>query len=107
HPEDDLIGSYSRCEARYRLDFSDASPERKTAAARIYGAYLTVSRCRRVVDKYPELVFRVPYVRALFPDAKFIFLMRDGWDTCNSVGSWSKRLGVDFRGEVHDWWGVD
>ena len=62
--------------------------------AQMFGAYLTTTRSERIVDKYPELIFRVDFVRALFPDARFIFLVRNGWDTCHSIANWSKRLGV-------------
>lgn len=62
---------------------------------------------KRVVDKYPELIFRVPFVRKIFPDAKFLFLSRDGWDTCSSIDKWSARLGIQEGGETHDWWGVN
>ena len=37
----------------------------------------------------------------------FIFLIRNGWDTCHSIATWSKRLGVQVKSEQHDWWGVD
>ena len=42
-------------------------------AAQMFGAYLTTTRSERLVDKYPELIFRVDFVRALFPDARFHF----------------------------------
>jgi hypothetical protein len=32
----------------------------------------------RIVDKNPKHVYRFPFLRAVFPDAKFIFLVRDG-----------------------------
>lgn len=107
YPAEDLVGSYSRGVAKYRLDGTDASSDVRRAAHKIFGAYLALSSSRRVVDKYPELVFRVPFVRALFPDAKFIFLVRNGWDTCQSIKGWSKRLGVEVQTEKHDWWGAD
>ena len=107
HPEEDLIGSYSRGHARYRLDVNDATPARTRYAHRLFGAYLAASLSSRVVDKYPELIFRVPFVKSLFPDAKFLFLVRNGWDTCASIEKWSKRLGGEEGGEIHDWWGVN
>lgn len=105
--QEDLIGSYSRAAARYRLTAIDASKSVISAMHRIYGWYLTCTFSCRVVDKYPELIFRVPFVRAIFPDAKFLFLVRNGWDTCQSIEHWSERLGVDDGRERHDWWGVD
>jgi len=107
HPNEDLIGNYTQEAARYRLDVADATDDRRKWIHRIYGAYLLTTISNRVVDKYPELIFRVPFVKALFPDAKFIFLMRSGWDTCSSIERWSGRMGVQMNGDVHDWWGVN
>ena len=107
HPCEDIIGNYSRSDAKYRLSAEDATNEMCHHAAQMFGAYLTATGSQRLVDKYPELIFRVDFVRALFPDARFIFLIRNGWDTCHSIAAWSKRLGVQIKGEKHDWWGVD
>jgi hypothetical protein len=107
YPHEDVIGSYSRDKARYRLDESDADQEVKRNAHRLFGAYLTTVLSSRLVDKYPELLFRIPFVREIFPDARFIFLVRNGWDTCSSIDKWSARCGEQENGEVHDWWGVD
>ena len=107
HPYEDVIGNYSRADAKYRLTAEDATDEMHRRASQMFGAYLTVTRSQRLVDKYPELIFRVDFVRALFPDARFIFLVRNGWDTCHSIATWSERLGVQVSGEKHDWWGVD
>jgi len=106
-PDEDLIGSYSRSGGRYRLMAKDAGPGVCDAAQRLFGAYLRLSGSRRLVDKYPELIFRLPFVRAIFPDAYFLFLSRDGWDTCASIELWSSRLGQTRGTERHDWWGVE
>ena len=107
HPYEDVIGNYSQADAKYRLTAEDATDEMHRRASQMFGAYLTATRSQRLVDKYPELIFRVGFVRALFPDARFIFLVRNGWDTCHSIATWSERLGVQINGEKHDWWGVD
>lgn len=107
HSGEDLIGSYSRGLARYRLTAADAGIAAKQSAERLFGAYLAATFSLRAVDKYPELIFRVPFVRALFPDAKFLFLARNGWDTCHSIEGWSVRLGQQEGAETHDWWGVN
>jgi hypothetical protein len=106
YPGEDVLGNYSRGPARFRLDADDATAEAKAAAHKLYGAYLAATASARVVDKYPELVFRVPFVRALFPDAKFLFLIRNGWDTCASIARQSQVTGARSRGEQADWWGV-
>ena len=107
HPHEDIIGNYSQTEAKYRLTPEDATDEMRQRAVQMFGAYLTATCSKRLVDKYPELIFRVDFVRALFPDARFIFLVRNGWDTCHSIATWSKRLGVQVNGKKHDWWGID
>ena len=100
-PDEDLVGSYSRTPARLHLDQRDATPHAARTLARGYGAFLRLTGTRRVLDKYPELVFRVDCVRALFPDARFLLLVRDGADICRSVAAWSAAHG---EGRV-DWWG--
>jgi hypothetical protein len=107
YSQEDLVGSYSRGVAHYRLEATDVTPEISQAAHRLFGAYLTAVASKRVVDKYPEQVFRLPFVRQIFPDAKFIFLVRNGWDTCKSIKQWSQRLGTQVKHETHDWWGVN
>ncbi len=107
YPDEDVIGSYGRGVAHYRLEASDADEEVKRGAHRLFGAYLASVLSARLVDKYPELIFRVPFVREIFPDARFIFLVRNGWDTCASIDKWSVRCGEQTNGEVHDWWGVN
>ena len=107
HPYEDIIGNYSQSDAKYRLTAEDATDEMRQRAVQMFGAYLATTRSQRLVDKYPELIFRVDFVRALFPDARFIFLVRNGWDTCHSIANWSKRLGGEVNGEKHDWWGVN
>ncbi len=107
HPREDLIGSYDRNNAQYRLYAADAPHAVAQTAHRLYGAYLSASFSHRVVDKYPELIFRVPFVRTIFPDAKFLFLTRNGWDTCHSISHWSDRLGQQTENDTHDWWGAN
>lgn len=104
---EDLIGSYHRDAARYRLGGDDATAIIARGAQRIYGGYLWLAGVRRIVDKYPEMIFRTEFLRAIFPDARFLFLSRSGVATCGSIRHWSERLGTKVKGEIHDWWGAD
>ncbi len=105
--DDDVIGSFGDGPGRYRLDAQDATERVIRNAQRLYGFYLALTRGRRVVDKYPEMIFRVPYLKAIFPDAKFLFLTRNGWDTGVSIERWSSGHGESGPGESFDWWGKD
>lgn len=106
-PRQDINGNYSLTQARYRLDASDATPSIALRAHRLFGRYARFTGTNKVVDKYPELIFRVGYIRAIFPDAKFIFITRSGADAVPSVVKWSERLGVQHGKHIDDWWGRD
>lgn len=106
-PRQDINGNYSTAGARYRLTAADVGTDMVQRAHRLFSRYLSFTASGRVVDKYPELIFRVDYVRALLPDAKFIFITRSGADAVPSVVKWSERLGVKSGEHKDDWWGRD
>lgn len=107
YPYEDLIGSYTNEPARYRMDEKHVTATISNDLIKMYAAYMRLTGAHRVVDKYPELIFRSDFVRCIFPDARFIFLARNGWDTCVSINRWSQRLGTTDGSVVHDWWGKD
>ncbi|MGH2808703.1 MAG: sulfotransferase family protein [Actinomycetota bacterium] len=69
------------------LDASDVNPE---AAARIKRSFLLVTgRNKRLIDKTPRNVLRIPFIDAIFPNARYIYLKRDGRDNVNSlINAW-------------------
>jgi len=99
---EDVIGSYSMGEAHYSLDASHADGAVIRAMQRLYSYVLLITGGGRVLDKYPEMIFRIPFVRAIFPDAKFIFLVRNGYDTAQSITTWSKQNNMPT---YENWWG--
>jgi hypothetical protein len=106
NPEDDIVGSYNQLgTGRYVFSEEDATELVIKKAHNIHGWYLFFSGSRRVLDKYPEHIFRVPYLKTIFPDAKFILLVRDVRDNSESIANWSKEKTTKINGEVHDWWG--
>lgn len=107
YPHEDVSGNYTAAHATYRLDGHDATEQTIVGARKLFGAYAALVGAPRVVDKDPELVFRIPFLLELFPDARVIYLVRHGYDTVHSIANWSDREGVVANGEVQDWWGVD
>ncbi len=69
------------------LRAEDVDPD---AAAAIRRNFLLVTGARkRLIDKTPRNALRVPFVDALFPDGRFVFLQRDGRDNVNSlINAW-------------------
>lgn len=63
---------------------------RSEEGERIKRAFLLVTGTRRrLVDKTPRNALRVDFVDELFPDARFVFLQRDGRENVNSlINAW-------------------
>lgn len=106
-PDEDIIGSYKRGEAHYRLEATDAGIKVALVAHKLYSYCLAITGSKRIVDKYPEMIFRIPFIRTIFPDAKLVVIMRNGWDVAASIARWSDQAGRVVHSEWHDWWGVD
>jgi hypothetical protein len=105
-PYEDLNGNYTSEPARYRLAEEDAREATRVAITNLYAQYLRSTRNSRVLDKYPELIFRVPFIKRIFPDARFLLLVRNGYDTCRSIARWSAAHGDADHGGTVDWWGT-
>jgi hypothetical protein len=101
--DEDIIGSYDAQRAgRLYLGAADADENVRRRGRALFAWYLRASRSQRVLDKYPELVFRHSFVRAIFPDARFIIAVRSPWSTLKSVVGWSN----SYADGSADWWGV-
>ncbi|QID16768.1 sulfotransferase [Nitrogeniibacter mangrovi] len=104
-PSQDLNANYSDTGGCYELDPASIDADTRRRAHRLFRRYAGLVGAKRVVDKYPELIFRVDYVRTLFPDARIVFITRRGPDAVPSVVKWSERLGVSDGDCRDDWWG--
>lgn len=69
------------------LDATDVTAE---AAVRIRRSFVLLTGARRrMIGKTPRNSLRIPFVDALFPDARFVFLRRDGRDNVSSlINAW-------------------
>lgn len=107
YPHEDLIGSYNHGSAYYRLTQEQVTQEVQKRIHRLYGLYLSLTRSDRVLDKYPEMIFRIPFLCKIFPDLKMLFIFRNGWDNLQSIALWSKRNQREKDNKLQNWWGVD
>jgi hypothetical protein len=57
---------------------------------RVFGLYGTLKNKPLVGNKTSGYVRRIPTFHALWPDAKFVHIIRDGRDVCLSVLNWNK-----------------
>ena len=89
------------------LEASDLTPQ---SAARIQRSFLlTAGTSKRLIDKTPRNSLRVPFIDALFPDASYVFLKRDGRENVNSlINAWRTPRYRTYRlPEPHSIPGVD
>lgn len=105
--EEDLIGSYNLQPARYRFAAGDVTDSASAKLRAVYSAFLKLTSGSVLLEKYPELLFRLDYILEIFPDAKFLFLSRNGEDVCASVQSWSALHGESSARYRADWWGIN
>lgn len=87
-----------------------ASDADGSTAKRIHRSFYTVAGPRkRFIDKTPRNTLRIPFVDAIFPDAIYVFLQRDGRENVNSlINAWrSPRYRVYELPEPHRIPGAD
>lgn len=70
-----------------RLTAADADEDASRRISRSF--FLVTGTRRRLIDKTPRNALRVEFVDAVFDDARFVFLKRDGRDNVNSlINAW-------------------
>lgn len=104
-PKTDVCGDYVPAGGRFVLGSSDANNDVKQKIERILSRYATLTGIKRPLDKYPEFIFRVGYLKTILPSSKIVFISRNGNDAVSSVARWSQENGVDVGERTDDWWG--
>lgn len=104
----DLLGSHSDCqkldEKRYLWSYgaywrnhdirlaTDATPQVKAHISRYLEArWVGEGRPRYLIEKTPSNCLRIPFLCEMFPDAKYIHIVRDGRDV--ALSSWKAFVG--------------
>ena len=105
---EDVIGSYNLSEKGHLIFCSNKRPQRENEIiSSIYDWILQKTKRNIIVDKYPELVFRIPWVKLIFKKARFIFIVRNGYETLDSIKNWSEKHIKYKDNSKHDWWGIN
>lgn len=79
------------------FDKSDASKKTKHYIRKRFLKYQEHHGNRVIMEKTPQNILRIPYVREIFPDATFLFIVRDPFSFISSV-EYKWQLTVTGRG---------
>lgn len=94
----------------WESNFLTAEEVEAASAAKIKREFFLVTgKAKRLIDKTPRNAGRVGFIDSLFPDARFVFLQRDGRDNVNSlINAWrTPRYRTYALPEPHSIPGVD
>lgn len=69
-----------------RLTGADARENVRRKIHAIFGRFVAEAGKSRLVEKTPSNCLRIPFLRAVFPDAKIILVVRDGRSVLRSTG---------------------
>lgn len=68
-----------------KFEAEDASDQVRLWIRKAFHRYRQTFNVDWVVDKSPRNCLKIPFIKAVFPEARYIFLIRDGRDTIVSI----------------------
>lgn len=99
--EDDIIGSYSK--RGFYKEHLKLQGKRYQLLLRFYQSIGCIMRSRIVIDKYPEVIFRIRFLRRFFlKKTTLVYAHRDWRDVVNSIPKWN----LHHANEISNWWGL-
>lgn len=100
-----FFGSKGLC----HLDDEHVSAKNIARAQRIFANLQFFFACHTIVEKLPANSWRLRWLRQLFPQARFLHIVRNGPDVVSSITRLSRDRSyrVAGRPNMSKWWGVD
>lgn len=81
---------------------SEATEKVQRAIKKSFDRYHEHCGRQVIVDKSPGNSLKIPFLRTIFPDAKFVHVLRDGRDTTLSIAvEWKKRTSMLRKRNLH------
>ena len=100
----DVLNLFHRGNAHLIMDKTFATAKTQQIFARLFWPQTG----QMLIEKTPLNVFRIGYLRAIAPQAKFIHIVRDGVDVAHSIGklATSNPYKIAGKPQLNQWWGV-
>ncbi len=100
----DVLNLFHQGETQLMMDSSLVTDQLKLMFPRLFKAAAN----QILIEKTPLNAFRIGYLRALMPNAKFIHIVRDGINVAHSIGRIATGSPYKIAGkpDLNQWWGV-
>ncbi len=107
-PRTDSTQLYTHGEARTLMGAADLRPEARRRFHRLFLAPWARDRRAALVEKTPLNAFRIGYLDALCPGARFLHIARDGVDVARSIHRLATKntYQIAARPDFNQWWGT-
>ena len=84
---------------------NDATGEVQFWIRKAFARYRRALRCEWIADKSPRNCLKIPFVRQIFPNARYVFIFRDGRDTVLSIlRQWERKREIFADSEKNGQW---
>jgi len=88
-----------------QMTANDATDEVRFWIRRAFDKYRRALRIEWVADKSPRNCLKIPFVQQIFPDARYVFIFRDGRDTVLSIlRQWERKREIFAESEKNGQW---
>ncbi|MEL6815386.1 MAG: sulfotransferase [Cyanobacteria bacterium J06598_3] len=101
----DVLNLYHNGAAQLMMSANESSDSARNTFARLFWP---VDDSQMLIEKTPLNVYRIGYLQALMPQAKFVHIVRDGVDVAHSISRLATGSPYKIAGkpELNQWWGV-
>ncbi len=103
YPETDIWSEHAVArQGKLVFTESDENPRKTRALRKLFALELRRSRRPILVEKLPINNFRLPFIRGMFPDCRFIHIWRNGLEVARSIEALSNQ-GKWFASHQYRW----
>ncbi len=76
---------------RFQVGSEDISPKKKQKLRSLFFKEQTIDKGNILLEKLPINTFRLEFIEAIFPEAKYIYLYRNGLEVAQSIAVYSEK----------------
>lgn len=103
-PKTDIWGSdAASSNGQLRLIADDNIPTLTDKIRLDFSTELKLNKQHQLVEKLPINSFRIPYLKSIFPDARFIHMIRNGVEVSRSIATLYAKTGQWFGKDGYKW----